>query len=78
VASGFADPALVRSYTLTHIWCIEQHTHWRPRMYYHGIDTETRRAIERAQQERAKAIAAFWASLFAFRARHPKGAATQA
>jgi len=47
-------------------------------MYYHGIDTETRRAIERAQQERAKAIAAFWASLFAFRARHPKGAAAQA
>jgi hypothetical protein len=35
-------------------------------MYYHGVDAQTRRAIERGQQERAKAITAFWASLFSF------------
>lgn len=37
-------------------------------MYYHGIDAKTRSAIERAEQERAKAIAEFWASLFSFSA----------
>jgi len=42
-------------------------------MYYHGIDAQTRRAIEQAEAERAKAIAAFWSSLFAvFVRRAPK------
>jgi len=48
-------------------------------MYYHGIDSKTRAAIERAEQERAKAIAAFWTGLFAsftFKTRRPaKGTA---
>ena len=37
-------------------------------MYYHGIDAKTRRAIARAEQERAVAIKNFWANLFAFAA----------